>query len=80
MSANTNVSTPARPKRVLMSAANGAVSPVTQWPVGVLLAFWRSPIRQLVTIIIEVAVMTWVLMPRLTRWLARWIYPSVRTT
>lgn len=48
--------------------------------VGVVLASWSSPIRLLVTIIIEVAIMTWVLMPRLTRWLARWIYPSVRTT
>jgi len=36
MSANINVSTTARPKRVLMLAANAAVSPVTQWPVG----FW----------------------------------------
>jgi putative intracellular protease/amidase len=36
MSANINVSDPARPKRILMLAANGAVSPVTQWPVG----FW----------------------------------------
>jgi putative intracellular protease/amidase len=36
MSANLNVSNPSRPKRVLMIAANPAVSPVTQWPVG----FW----------------------------------------
>lgn len=35
-------------------------------------------LRLLVTIIIEVALMTWVLMPRLTRWLARWIYPTSR--
>lgn len=33
-------------------------------------------VRLLVTIVIEVALMTWVLMPRLTRWLARWIYPA----
>ncbi|MCA0375845.1 MAG: type 1 glutamine amidotransferase domain-containing protein [Gemmatimonadetes bacterium] len=36
LSANTNVTDAARPKRVLLIAANAAVSPVTQWPVG----FW----------------------------------------
>lgn len=33
------------------------------------------PVRLLVTITLEVFFMTYVLMPRLTRWLARWIYP-----
>jgi antibiotic biosynthesis monooxygenase (ABM) superfamily enzyme len=46
--------------------------------VGLVLNGWPSPVRLLVTIIIEVALMTWVLMPRLTRWLARWIYPSAK--
>jgi antibiotic biosynthesis monooxygenase (ABM) superfamily enzyme len=32
-------------------------------------------LRLLVTITLEVFLMTYVLMPRLTRWLARWIYP-----
>ncbi len=36
MSANANVTNPARPRRILLVAANAAVSPVTQWPVG----FW----------------------------------------
>lgn len=36
MSANANITNPARPKRILLIAANAAVSPVTQWPVG----FW----------------------------------------
>lgn len=36
MSANANVTNPTQPKRVLIVAANAAVSPVTQWPVG----FW----------------------------------------
>ena len=38
-------------------------------------------LRLLITITIEVFLMTYFLMPRLTRWLARWIYPSstVRT-
>jgi hypothetical protein len=34
MSADHNVSTPERARRVLMLAANEAVSPVTRWPVG----------------------------------------------
>jgi len=34
------------------------------------------PVRLLVTITIEVLLMTYWLMPRLTRHLARWIYPS----
>jgi antibiotic biosynthesis monooxygenase (ABM) superfamily enzyme len=38
------------------------------------------PLRLLVTIAIEVAVMTYWLMPRLTRHLARWIYPSRAST
>jgi antibiotic biosynthesis monooxygenase (ABM) superfamily enzyme len=33
------------------------------------------PLRLLVTITLEVFLMTYVLMPRLTRVLARWIYP-----
>lgn len=36
MSANVNVTTPARRKKVLMVAANAATSPTTGWPVG----FW----------------------------------------
>lgn len=36
MSANANVTNPVQPKRILLVAANAAVSPVTQWPVG----FW----------------------------------------
>lgn len=36
-----------------------------------------AALRLLLTIVIEVVLMTWVLMPRLTRWLARWIYPTV---
>lgn len=36
MSANANITNPAHPRRILLVAANAAVSPVTQWPVG----FW----------------------------------------
>ena len=35
-----------------------------------------APLRLLATIAIEVALMTWWLMPWLTRRLARWIYPA----
>lgn len=36
------------------------------------------PLRLLLTIVLEVLLMTYVLMPRLTRWLAPWIYPKRR--
>ena len=44
--------------------------------VGIVLEAAPLPVRLLVTITIEVFFMTYWLMPRLTRWLARWIYPS----
>ncbi len=44
--------------------------------VGLVLAAAPAPLRLLVTIVIEVLLMTYVLMPRITRWLARWIYPT----
>lgn len=47
---------------------------------GVALALPEAPppLRLLATIAIEVFVMTYVVMPRITRWLARWIYTSKR--
>ncbi|MCA9684176.1 MAG: hypothetical protein KC457_18415 [Myxococcales bacterium] len=44
------------------------------------LAAVPGPVRLLITISLEVFLMTYVLMPRLTRWLARWIYPEKETT
>jgi antibiotic biosynthesis monooxygenase (ABM) superfamily enzyme len=41
---------------------------------------WPGWLRLLITIGIEVAFMTWWLMPRLTRWLAPWIFPRRITT
>ena len=38
-----------------------------------------AQLRLLLTITLEVFLMTYVLMPRLTRWLAWWIYPSAKT-
>lgn len=43
--------------------------------VAVLLGDAPAQLRLLLTIVLEVALMTWVIMPRLTRWLARWIHP-----
>lgn len=34
-----------------------------------------APLRLFTTIVIEVLLMTYLLMPRLTRWLAAWLYP-----
>jgi uncharacterized protein len=39
-------------------------------------AFLPYPLRLLLTITIEVLLMTYWLMPRLTRWMAFWIYPQ----
>jgi uncharacterized protein len=44
--------------------------------VAYVLASVPMPLRLLVTITIEVFFMTYVLMPRLTRWIAKWIYPK----
>jgi uncharacterized protein len=46
--------------------------------IGMLLASWPFALRLLVTITIEVFFMTYWLMPRLTRWLAPWIYPRTK--
>lgn len=42
--------------------------------VGLVMGTAPMPLRLFVTIAIEVVLMTYVVMPRLTRWLARWIY------
>jgi uncharacterized protein len=44
--------------------------------VGLVLDQAPAPVRLLITLVIEIFLMTYVLMPRITRWLARWIYPS----
>lgn len=74
--AGTVVPQPSRFRMVLVMIAvvYGLVLSIGQL-VGLALAEAPQPIRLLVTIVIEVCLMTYVLMPRLTRWLARWIYP-----
>jgi uncharacterized protein len=47
--------------------------------VGMVAAEAPSYIRLFVTISIEIFLMTYVLMPRITRLLAKWIYPSSKT-
>lgn len=46
---------------------------------GPLMAAWPLALRILVTVTIQVGLMTYVIMPRLTRVLARFIYPSTKT-
>ena len=46
--------------------------------VGLVIGEAPQPVRLFVTIVIEVFLLTYVVMPRLTRVLARWIYPTVR--
>lgn len=62
---------------VMIAVVYGLVLSIGQ---AVAFAFGGVPlqIRLLLTITIEVFLMTYVLMPRLTRWLARWIYPSTQ--
>lgn len=48
--------------------------------VGLVLTGAPAPLRLLVTIVIEVLLMTYVVMPRLTRLLAKWIYPKTETS
>lgn len=43
------------------------------------IADWPFPLRLLVTTTIQVLLMTYLVMPRLTRALAGWIYPSTKT-
>jgi hypothetical protein len=40
---------------------------------------WPLPLRVLVTVTIQVALMTYVIMPRLTPQIARFIYPKTKT-
>lgn len=56
---------------VLVLAINLAIGP--------LIAGWPLPLRLLLTVTLQVVLMTYVIMPRLTRALARWIYPATKT-
>jgi uncharacterized protein len=56
---------------LLVMALNVALGPS--------MAGWPLALRILVTVTLQVGLMTYVIMPRLTRLLARFIYPSTRT-
>ena len=47
--------------------------------IGALTPGWPQPLRLFLTVIIQVCLMTYVVMPRLTRLLARFIYPTTKT-
>lgn len=46
---------------------------------GPLIGDWPLAARLLLTVTLQVGLMTYVIMPRLTRALARWIYPTTQT-
>lgn len=73
--AGTVVPQPSRVRMaiVMVVVVYGLVLSIGQL-VALVLSGAPSAVRLLVTIVIEVALMTWVIMPRLTRILARWIY------
>ena len=54
---------------LILSTAIGALTPT-----------WPSPLRLLLTVVIQVMLMTYVVMPKLTPLIARFIYPSTKTT
>ena len=39
---------------------------------------WRPIVRRVTTTLVTVSLMTWVVMPRVTRLLHRWLYPGRR--
>ncbi len=55
---------------VLMISANMFLAPLVSWP---------PPIKQLFIVTFQVGLMTYVIMPWLSRLLSRWIYPKART-
>lgn len=74
----------AQPVRWRMALVLGAVVYVLVLVFGTLatatLGAWPPPLRLALVIAVEIVLMTYVLLPRLTRRLARWIYPrSTRT-
>ena len=44
-----------------------------------LIGGWPLPLRLLITVILQVLLMTYVIMPRVTRLLAAWIFPTTKT-
>jgi antibiotic biosynthesis monooxygenase (ABM) superfamily enzyme len=63
---------------VMITVVFGLVLSIGQL-VGMVAVEVPSYIRLFVTISIEIFLMTYILMPRITRLLAKWIYPSSKT-
>lgn len=63
---------------VMIAVVFGLVISIGQL-IGMVAAEVPSYIRLFVTISIEIFLMTYVLMPRITKLIAKWIYPSSRT-
>ena len=74
----------AKPSRLRMAGVTTVVLYVMIMTVGRLLGFYLDflplALRTLVILPLEVLLMTYVLMPRVTRVLARWIYPRTAPT
>jgi uncharacterized protein len=69
---------PHRMALVLVAVVFGLVLVLTL-TLGPLMTGWPLPLRVLVTVAIQVGLMTYVIMPRLTPRLARFIYPKTST-
>ncbi|MBL8958864.1 MAG: antibiotic biosynthesis monooxygenase [Gemmatimonadetes bacterium] len=77
----TTVPQPSRPRMALLMIGVVYLLVLSIGAVVARVAAGAPPaLRLLLTIAIEVALLTWVIMPVLTRRLARWIYPTVRRT
>jgi antibiotic biosynthesis monooxygenase (ABM) superfamily enzyme len=77
----TVVPQPSRPRMALLMIAVVfglvlSLGALVDWLTGLLPVAVPGPVRLLLTITIEVLLMTYWLMPQLTRRLARWIYPG----
>jgi antibiotic biosynthesis monooxygenase (ABM) superfamily enzyme len=74
----------AQPVRWRMAVLLGSVVYVLVLVLGriatALIGAWPTPVRLAIVIAIEIALMTYLILPRLTRSLARWIYPRTVTT
>ena len=64
---------------LLLTAVVFALVLAINLALGPLMEGWPLALRLLATVTLQVALMTYVIMPRLTRVLAKWIYPSTIT-
>lgn len=73
---NPTIKPPPRWKMWLVSvAAIWALSLLTQWALGSAVATLPAPVRTFLLVVPVVTLMTYLVMPRVTRLLRRWLYP-----